>query len=176
MDEDDTGGPPGQQRDLPSGVATPEPAQLLTLVERLLDAERQMQSRTRAALRLGESDLAALRFVIKAGLDGVPLRQRELASSLAISSASTSALVDRLERTGFVRRTPHPEDRRSIAIETTPLTDDDLGADLEVLRDSVLDVAQTLDEDQRRVVAQFLDSLALRLQSSAGGGGRTATS
>jgi DNA-binding MarR family transcriptional regulator len=43
-----------------------------------------------------------------------------LAEDLEISSGAMTSRLDRLERQGFVRRLPDPDDRRGIVIELTP--------------------------------------------------------
>lgn len=48
-----------------------------------------------------------------------PLAPRELADELDISTASTTKLLDRLERSGHLTRVPHPADRRSVTIQAT---------------------------------------------------------
>ena len=40
----------------------------------------------------------------------------QLADRLALSSGAVTALVDRLERLGWVKRVPHPTDRRSVIV------------------------------------------------------------
>ncbi len=50
-----------------------------------------------------------------------PLPPNEIADRLILSRASVTSLLDSLERRGYVRRTPHPTDRRMLLIE---LTDD----------------------------------------------------
>ena len=44
----------------------------------------------------------------------------ELGDRLIVSRATVTGVVDSLERRGFVRRLPHPADRRSLLIEITP--------------------------------------------------------
>lgn len=46
-----------------------------------------------------------------------PLTAGELAERAGLARASVTALVDRLERKGFARRVPNPEDGRSVLIE-----------------------------------------------------------
>lgn len=48
-----------------------------------------------------------------------PLPPHVLAEHLIISRASVTSLVDSLERRGYVRRLPHPTDRRGILVELT---------------------------------------------------------
>jgi DNA-binding MarR family transcriptional regulator len=48
-----------------------------------------------------------------------PSTQQGMADALGVSARNVSALVDALESTGYVRRTPHPTDRRAVIVELT---------------------------------------------------------
>ena len=48
-----------------------------------------------------------------------PLPPNQIAERLIISRATVTGLVDSLERRGYVRRLPHPSDRRMLLIEPT---------------------------------------------------------
>jgi DNA-binding MarR family transcriptional regulator len=48
-----------------------------------------------------------------------PLPPSEIAERLILSRASVTSLLDSLEKSGYVRRTAHPTDRRMILIELT---------------------------------------------------------
>ena len=48
------------------------------------------------------------------------LSPSELGERLIVTRATVTGLVDSLEAKGFVRRTPNPNDRRSLLIEITP--------------------------------------------------------
>ena len=54
-----------------------------------------------------------------------PLRVRELADAIVLSPTAMSRFVDRLERDGYVRREPDPDDRRALQVTIT-----DTGRDL----------------------------------------------
>src|SRR5690606_13550922 len=110
-------------------------------------------------MRLGESDMRALRLLISARSQGVPVTPGMVASHLDISTASTTKLLDRLERGGHIRRRPHPTDRRSLTIEVTDET-------RAAARDSVgraharrFDVVAALSPEQRAVVTAFFDAM-----------------
>ena len=49
-----------------------------------------------------------------------PVTQRELADALKVTPRNVTALVDALEKTGFVKRTDHPTDRRATIVALTP--------------------------------------------------------
>jgi len=52
--------------------------------------------------------------------DTGPLRQADLVSEFDTDSASMTRTVQRLERAGFVRRRPDPNDRRATLVHSTP--------------------------------------------------------
>lgn len=49
-----------------------------------------------------------------------PITQRELADALKVTPRNVTTLVDALEKTGFVKRTDHPSDRRATIVALTP--------------------------------------------------------
>jgi len=54
-------------------------------------------------------------------MDRLPnCRVYDIASELGITTGGTSKLVDRIEASGYCRRLPNPEDRRSSLLELTP--------------------------------------------------------
>ncbi|MGW8482842.1 MarR family winged helix-turn-helix transcriptional regulator [Microbacterium sp. NPDC055903] len=48
-----------------------------------------------------------------------PLTQQALARECAVTPRNITGLVDALERSGHVRRMPHPTDRRAVLVELT---------------------------------------------------------
>jgi DNA-binding MarR family transcriptional regulator len=67
-----------------------------------------------AARRIGAPpvEFKAMDHLMEAG----ELTPGELGDRLALSSGAVTALIDRLERLGWVTREPHPTDRRSVVI------------------------------------------------------------
>ncbi|HPG25184.1 MAG TPA: MarR family transcriptional regulator [Myxococcota bacterium] len=61
-----------------------------------------------------ELDLVAL--LISSG----PTSVKSLVADLGLPRSTMTAIVDRLEERGLVKRMPNPEDRRSIVLEATP--------------------------------------------------------
>ncbi len=74
------------------------------------------------------------------------LSPSELGERLIVTRATVTGLLDSLERPGFVRRTRHPVDRRSLIVEITPLG-------LEVLQQ----VRTTVHRHERRWLSAFSD-------------------
>ena len=67
-------------------------------------------------LAVGTTEVVALGFLFQEG----PLTPREIGLRLNLTSGSVTALLDRLEKSGFVARSQHPDDRRSLLATVTP--------------------------------------------------------
>jgi DNA-binding MarR family transcriptional regulator len=67
-------------------------------------------------LAVGTSEVVALGYLFQEG----PLTPREIGLRLILTSGSVTALLDRLENSGFVARSQHPDDRRSLLATVTP--------------------------------------------------------
>jgi DNA-binding MarR family transcriptional regulator len=95
-----------------------EPLQVTGRLSRIgpLLAKRQEEVFSRFGLNRGEvGALSALRIA------GPPhrLSPTRLGRGLMLSSAGMTSRLDRLERRGFVRRLPDPDDRRGVIVELT---------------------------------------------------------
>ncbi|NJP32407.1 MarR family winged helix-turn-helix transcriptional regulator [Micromonospora thermarum] len=65
---------------------------------------------------LGATDLQALIAVMDAELHGDPITPGRLGEQLNLSSGSVTALIDRLERGGHIRRDRNATDRRKVLL------------------------------------------------------------
>jgi DNA-binding MarR family transcriptional regulator len=119
-------------------------------------AESAMRRRTQVSMGMGENDLLALRYVIMAQQAGRSIGPKELTSYLGISSASTTVLLDRLERSGEMRRENSPFDRRALILVPTATTDEEVRAALGDVPERMVEVASALTPEQARVVIDFL--------------------
>jgi DNA-binding MarR family transcriptional regulator len=76
----------------------------------------RMEMRSRRAPSLSLPQFRVLTFLSRK--PGVPLSS--VAEHLGVSRSTASATVDRLVRRKLVRRTTHPEERRSVVLTLTP--------------------------------------------------------
>ena len=70
---------------------------------------------TAKCMGLEASELSALEHLQAAG----PMTLGQLGGRLSMSPGAVTALVDRLEKKGYVERTPNPKDRRSALVGET---------------------------------------------------------
>jgi DNA-binding MarR family transcriptional regulator len=93
----------------------------LKLWIRLLGVTRSAESELREFLRV-KHQTTLPRFDVMAALyrrrDGVTMS--ELSRMLLVSNGNATAVVDRLEADGLVRRTPSDSDRRTVHVALTP--------------------------------------------------------
>lgn len=122
-------------------------------------AESAMRSRTQRSMGMGENDLLALRYLLTAKQDGRSIGPKELTAYLGISSASTTVLIDRLEKAGQVRREHSPFDRRALILVPTAITPEEIRAALGDVPERMVEVANRLDPAEAKVVVDFLQSM-----------------
>jgi len=125
-------------------------------------AEVAMRRRTRDSMAMGENDLLTLRYLLKAEREGRLVSPAELSRYLGVSTASTTAIIARLEKSDHVRRRPHPTDRRSIIVTPTVETDEEVRRTLGAMHGRMLDAVIDMTPEETSIV---LDCLA-RLQAA----------
>lgn len=96
--------------------------EVLEALRRWRDADARLAAASRRFMRLNETDMRAIRALLRAAERGETMTPKDIAHAVQISSASTTKLIDRLEAAGHVRRVAHPRDRRTSCIEVTAST------------------------------------------------------
>lgn len=89
------------------------------ILDKLLAISELLQrdmTRAFAGTSLTEARVAVLWTVQLRG----PSTQQAVADVLGVSARNVSGLVDALESSGHLRRTPHPTDRRAVIVALTP--------------------------------------------------------
>lgn len=93
---------------------------LRQLFNNLIRFEIELWNAVDARLK-NEFDLPLTHFEPMLVIDRLPkCRVYDIASELGITTGGTSKLVDRIEASGYCRRLPNPDDRRSSLLELTP--------------------------------------------------------
>ena len=118
-----------------------------------------MRRRTGDSMRMGVTDLQALRFLLKAQQEERPVTGRDLADHLGLTSASVTAMLDRLTKSGHVLRTPHPTNRRSNLVTATPGSDDEVRHTLGQMHQRMMVAARSLSATDAAMVRDFLEAM-----------------
>lgn len=132
---------------------------LVNALARLRDAERDLSFVSRTALGLSEQDMRALHFLVVSLRRGDVVTPSMLAAFLNISPASTTKLLNRLEKGGHISRVIHPSDRRAFKIEVNPQAEAMTQRSVGRQQARRLLAALQLSEPERDTVTGFLEEL-----------------
>jgi len=118
------------------------------------------RDRMRAALAsVGGISATALDALEHLEADG-PLTQRQLGNRLSLTSGAITMLVDRLEAAGWVRRRPHPSDRRYLVVELSQAALDRAPPALVNFHTSVRTLGAKIPNEHREAIRSFLQAAA----------------
>lgn len=129
---------------------------VLNALRQYRSAESASQRRAREALGIGENALLALRALVDAESAGRTVNSKDLAEELDITPASTSALVDRLVRSGHVERHADPNDRRGVILTATGRSMRQVLQVIDHLDSRAFEAAEHLSSEDMAVVVSFL--------------------
>jgi DNA-binding MarR family transcriptional regulator len=152
-----------------SSLSDADIAQINTLMgafARLRQVEEELVEASDAYMKLNRTDMRALHFLMVSGRRGELVTPSFIAAHLGISTASTTKLLDRLERGGHITRRPHPSDRRALVISITPETREAAASTVGRQQARRFNAAARLTPAERDVVIGFLDDTAQELSLS----------
>lgn len=129
---------------------------LMNTLARLREAELLLSEASRKYMKLSDQDMRALHYLIVAKRQGQIVTPSALAAHLRISAASTTKLLNRLERGNHIVRRLHPQDRRAFMIEITPETETSARESVGRQQARRFHAAARLTRDEREVVTRFL--------------------
>ena len=108
---------------------------------------------------LSATDVRALVCLLDRERAGVPAGPTWLAGQLRVTTASVTALLDRLERAGHVRRVPRSDDRRRVDVRVEDSAKNLGWAFFGPLIDATAAVLARRSAGERAVIDAFLDDL-----------------
>lgn len=102
---------------------------------------------------VNETDLRCLEIL----LGTEEIAPRELSTRLGLTTGSVTAMLDRLEKLGYLTRTPHPTDRRMTLVRITPdAAQRAYGMIGPFIEDASQQVSDRYSAEQLELVADFL--------------------
>lgn len=105
---------------------------------------------------LGLTDMQMMHMLLLYGAS-TPTR---LAALTGLSSGGVTVALDRLERAGYIRRKPHPADRRSLLVTLIPGRLQKLAGMYEGVERETRRVLATLPQSDLEAVVRFFTALA----------------
>jgi DNA-binding MarR family transcriptional regulator len=133
--------------------------EIALLLRRLTVELDAVGSRFATVHGLNRTDVRALVAIMDAARRGEALTAGQLGEAVDLRSASVTALVDRLEKVGHVRRVRDPEDRRRVALQ---ISDSAMAAGGEhfggLARDLVV-AMESYSDEELAVVRRFLTEM-----------------
>ena len=143
-----------------------------SIEEKLSDLVREHSSAvlrhaaaTAKRMGLEASELAALEHLQAAGA----INQKRLGERLSRSPGAVTAMIDRLEKRGYVERIPNPEDRRSVLVNITKAGLEESLRHLWPYIEDMKSVEAGFSEEERAVAARFLRAATQATQRAAEG-------
>ncbi|ROR93168.1 MarR family transcriptional regulator [Salana multivorans] len=130
---------------------------LMSAIAGMREAEERLSEASTRYMKLNRTDMRALHFLIASQNRGSLPTPGAIAQHLGISTASTTKLLDRLERAGHIRRETHPSDRRALLVRITPETHRAAMATVGRQQARRFGAAARLTHDEREVVIRFLE-------------------
>lgn len=133
--------------------------EIMLALGRLRDAEQHLSEASNRYMKLGKTDMRALHFLIVSKNKSSLVTPSALSSHLNISTASTTKLLDRLEKAGHITRSPHPNDRRALAISITAETKKTAMQTVGKQQAKRFYAAANLSSKERETVTRFLNEM-----------------
>jgi DNA-binding MarR family transcriptional regulator len=111
---------------------------------------------------------AALNALAVIEAAGGPLPTGEVTAQMHISTATTTSVLDTLERNGYLMRTSDPGDRRRVLVDITPRAQAVLDQALPAVQQVVTATLGVLDEQTLRTLLRVLTSASDAMDTAPG--------
>lgn len=92
----------------------------------------------------------------------------EIADSLCLSTGSVTGVVDRMESHGLVERTPHPLDRRKVAVRLVEGAERTAVSSAPGMREAMTDLHSDYSLEELEVIVGWLDRVGTTLDALIG--------
>lgn len=135
---------------------------LVSACRRLHAAIDQLDAKAASAAGISRNDLRCLNR-----LEHGPLTPKAIGQHLGLTSGSITALLDRLEQRGLIRRSPHPDDRRAVLVYMEPKVFKELAAVYRPFGEALVELTQKLSKREATNAVKHLESVSAVCESAA---------
>ncbi len=91
---------------------------------------------------------------------GRPMTAGEISTRTDLPTSTTTRVIDRLEKIGFVRRTTDPGDRRKVVVEAIPERLSEFQDAYAPIMDGMRRLHEGFDDAELEIVARYLEAMA----------------
>lgn len=95
---------------------------------------------------------------------GEPISPKAIIAEIGLTSGSGTALLDRLENAGYIRRVPNPEDRRSVLVELNATKSAKLLSRYRKIEETYREATAGFDGQELLTIMKFLDEMDMATQ------------
>ncbi|HEY4301851.1 MAG TPA: MarR family transcriptional regulator [Candidatus Didemnitutus sp.] len=138
---------------------------VFAVTERLLTEHGISHGRFGVLMLLWRGTQAKGRAPAEDDCGGGPRTPAELAEAAGVTRATMTGLVDTLERDGFVKRQPDPDDRRMMSVRLTAKGERFLREFLPVHFRSIAGLMGGLSESERKTLVSLLTKIQRRAET-----------
>lgn len=135
--------------------AEPVRTEIVPLLQRSVASFEGLSAQWRRGMTINAHERLALVHLWESG----SMTMSELGERIPLSRAAVTALTDRLERMGYLRRTPDDQDRRRTLLTLTRRPYEVLSPMMEPFSDDINEVAARMTDEEWRTVVAFLDDV-----------------
>lgn len=133
-------------------------------VQQLRRAEAHLYRKRHASQQRSATDRSAIRYVIERSREGHQVSPTDLARYLEVTSATVSAVLDRLTKAEQVVVRQHPDDKRRKIVE--PHRSDDEASTSDPLTTRIRSIAAELSDEESAIVARYLARVTEAIQEA----------
>ena len=140
-------------------MSSHQPVQAKDQLEPLISLMRGLGTRTvlyqqnvAASLGLYNNDLKSVDILRETG----PITAGELSKITGMATGSITALIDRLEKAGYVRRQNDPSDRRRVIIVPEYEYKEEVAGIYRPLHDTMIELMSSYSEEELKVITHYI--------------------
>lgn len=137
-----------------------------TAMRRMLHSMENARLHAARTQHLHPTDFACLGLLARST---APLSPKDIINQLDLSSGSVTALLDRLERAGYITRIANPDDRRGLLVVLDVVAAGEPMKSYQKIEQSYRDATAGFSTEELAMIAKFLEGMGRLAEEMSGG-------